>query len=43
MTPENWAWENGIAEKRKNRFAGKDEALWLLVSMQLLGSASSEC
>lgn len=23
MTPENWAWENGVAERRRTGLAGK--------------------
>lgn len=43
MTPENWAWENGVAERRRNGFGGEGKPLWVLLFTQLLGSASPEC
>lgn len=43
MTPENWAWENGVAERRRNGFGGEGKPLWVLLFTQLLDSASPEC
>lgn len=27
MTPENWAWENSVAERGRNSVGGEDKAL----------------